>query len=86
MRFLSDAFAAFYRTGATAGLDCYSDRALSRVWKAERFSWWLTTLLHRFPDTDPFARKMQIAELDYIARSRAAQIMLAENYVGLALD
>jgi p-hydroxybenzoate 3-monooxygenase len=86
VRFLSEAFIAFYRDGRTAGLDLYSERALARVWKAERFSWWLTTLLHRFPDTDAFARRMQIAELDYIRRSRAAQTVLAENYVGLALD
>ncbi len=86
VRFLFEALVAFYRTDGTAALEGYSDRALSRVWKAERFSWWLTTLLHRFPDTDMFARKMQIAELDYIAHSRAAQTVLAENYVGLALD
>ncbi len=86
VRFLSEALIAFYRDNSTAGLERYSDKALARVWKAERFSWWLTTLLHRFPDTDMFARKMQIAELDYIAHSRAAQTVLAENYVGLALD
>jgi p-hydroxybenzoate 3-monooxygenase len=86
VRLLSAAFITFYHDGSTAGLDGYSDRALSRVWKAERFSWWLTTLLHRFPDTDAFARRMQIAELDYIRHSRAAQTVLAENYVGLALD
>ena len=86
VRFLSEAFVAFYRDGATAELDAYSGKALSRVWKAERFSWWLTTLLHRFPDADAFTRKMQMAELDYFATSRAAQTVLAENYVGLALD
>jgi p-hydroxybenzoate 3-monooxygenase len=85
VRFLSQALAAFYRDADRAGLDGYSARALSRVWKAERFSWWLTSLLHRFPDADPFARKMQIAELDYIRTSRAAQTALAENYVGLVL-
>jgi p-hydroxybenzoate 3-monooxygenase len=86
VRFLSEGLSGFYRNDSTAGLDSYSDRSLARVWKAERFSWWLTTLLHRFPETDAFARKMQIAELDYIRRSRAAQTVLAENYVGLALD
>jgi p-hydroxybenzoate 3-monooxygenase len=86
VRLLSEALIAFYRTGTTAGLDGYSDRALSRVWKAERFSWWLTTLLHRFPDTDAFGRRMQIAELDHIRHSRAAQTVLAESYLGLALD
>ncbi len=64
------------------GLARYSDQALARVWKAERFSWWFTGLTHRFPDTDPFARKMQVAELGW---SRAAQTTLAENYVGLPL-
>jgi len=86
IRFLSEAFITFYRDGGTAVLDAYSSKALSRVWKAERFSWWLTTLLHRFPDADAFTRKMQIAELDYLRQSRAAQTALAENYVGLALD
>ena len=65
VRFLSEAFVAFYRNGGTAELDAYSGKALSRVWKAERFSWWLTSLLHRFPDADAFTRKMQMAELDY---------------------
>ena len=86
IRFLSEAFVAFYHDGSTAPLDAYSGKALSRVWKAERFSWWLTTLLHRFPDADAFTRKMQMAELDYLRHSRAAQTALAENYVGLALD
>jgi p-hydroxybenzoate 3-monooxygenase len=86
VRFLSEAFIAFYRDNSTVGLDTYSGKALSRVWKAERFSWWLTTLLHRFPDADAFTRKMQMAELDYLRQSRAAQTVLAENYVGLALD
>jgi len=86
VRILSEALIAFYRHGSTTALDAYSGKALSRVWKAERFSWWLTTLLHRFPDADPFTRKMQMAELDYLRHSRAAQTALAENYVGLALD
>ena len=55
------------------------------MWKAERFSWWFTGLTHRFPDMDPFARKMQIAELEYIFGSKAAQTTVAENYVGLPL-
>jgi p-hydroxybenzoate 3-monooxygenase len=76
---------AFYRAGSTSGLDCYSQRALARVWKAERFSWWFTSLTHRFPGMDGFARKMQLAELDYIRSSEAAQRSLAENYVGLAM-
>jgi p-hydroxybenzoate 3-monooxygenase len=82
---LSRALVAFFDRGATEGLETYSQQALARVWKAERFSWWFTGLTHRFPDMDRFARKMQIAELDYIRGSRAAQTTLAENYVGLPL-
>ncbi|MDP3494897.1 MAG: 4-hydroxybenzoate 3-monooxygenase [Hyphomonadaceae bacterium] len=84
--FLSEALVGWYRDHADAGLEGYSARSLSRVWKAERFSWWLTGLTHRFPDMDPFARKMQLAELSYIRGSIAAQTTLAENYVGLPLD
>jgi p-hydroxybenzoate 3-monooxygenase len=69
--------------GSTTGLDEYSDQALGRVWKAVRFSWWLTTLMHRFPGSDPFDHRMQESELDYLARSPAAQHVLAENYTGL---
>jgi len=83
--FLAEALAAFYRTGSAAGIDHYSARALARVWQAERFSWWFTSITHRFPEMDGFARKMQVAELNYIRGSRAAQTMLAENYVGLPL-
>ena len=82
---LSEALVAFYATGSEAGLQGYSDRALSRIWKAERFSWWFTGITHRFPEMDGFARRMQIAELSYIQQSRAAQTALAENYVGLPL-
>jgi p-hydroxybenzoate 3-monooxygenase len=81
---LSEAVVAHY-AGDGAGLDGYSARALARVWKAERFSWWFTGLTHRFPDMDPFARKMQVAELEYIFQSEAAQRTVAENYVGLPL-
>jgi p-hydroxybenzoate 3-monooxygenase len=84
--FLSEALIAYFRRGTTAGLDEYSGRALGRVWKAERFSWWFTSLTHRFPDMDPFARKMQMAELEYIFSSRAAQVTVAENYVGLPMN
>jgi p-hydroxybenzoate 3-monooxygenase len=80
---LSQALIGWYAKGDAAGLDSYAGRALARIWKAERFSWWLTSLTHRFPDMDPFARKMQLAELDYIRTSRAAQTTVAENYVGL---
>ena len=83
VRYLSNALIDFYRRNDSLGLRSYSQRALARVWKAERFSWWFTGLTHRFPDADPFARRMQIAELDYIRQSRAAQTSVAENYVGL---
>jgi len=80
--YLSQALVEFYRDKSAAGLDHYSVRALARVWKAERFSWWMTTLLHTFPDS-AFEGKMQLAELDYIFNSRIAASALAENYVGL---
>jgi p-hydroxybenzoate 3-monooxygenase len=83
VRFLSDGLIEFYQEHATAGLDAYSARALGRIWKAERFSWWMTALLHNFPETGLFDRKIQQAELDYLLSSRAAQISVAENYVGL---
>ena len=83
---LSEALVEHFHEGSDAGIDGYSARALARVWKAERFSWWFTSLTHRFPDRDGFDRKMQIAELAYIKGSRAAQITLAENYVGLPLE
>jgi len=83
--YLADALIGWFKSGDSAALDAYSARALSRVWKSERFSWYLTNLLHRFPDAGEFARRMQVAELDYLARSRAAQTALAENYVGLPL-
>jgi p-hydroxybenzoate 3-monooxygenase len=65
-------------------LNTYSAQALARVWKAERFSWWMTKLMHLFPEEGEFGRKMQLAELDYLQGSRAAQTAFAENYVGLA--
>ena len=82
---LSEALISFYATGSEAGLDGYSARALARVWKAERFSWWFTSLMHRFPEASGFDRRMQVAELAYLSGSRAAQTVLAENYVGLPL-
>jgi p-hydroxybenzoate 3-monooxygenase len=84
--FLAEALTDFYQSGSAHGIDHYSARALARVWKAERFSWWFTSITHRFPEMDGFARKMQVAELNYIRGSRAAQTMLAENYVGLPLQ
>jgi len=73
----------FYHHGKSDGLDGYAEKALARVWKAERFSWWMTTMLHRFPDQPAFETKMQKAELAYLFSSRAAMTALAENYVGL---
>jgi p-hydroxybenzoate 3-monooxygenase len=81
--YLAEAMVEFYRKNSTGALDGYSERALARVWKAERFSWWMTTLLHRLPDAGGFDRKMQLAELDYLVSSRAAATAMAENYVGL---
>ena len=83
VRYLFDGLVEHYRHGRSSGLDAYSDRALRRIWKAERFSWWMTNLLHRFPDSGPFGEKMQLAELDYLFSSKAALSALAENYVGL---
>jgi p-hydroxybenzoate 3-monooxygenase len=83
---LTKALTCFYERGDADGLVSYSRRALARVWNAERFSWWFTSLTHRFPDTDPFARKMQIAEMAYIQRSRAAQTSIAENYAGFSTE
>lgn len=82
---LAEALEAFYRRGAEAGLNGYSARALARVWKAERFAWWLTGLMHRFPENGPIERRLQRAEFDYLRDSRAAQTAFAENYVGLPL-
>jgi p-hydroxybenzoate 3-monooxygenase len=82
VRYLSQALLEHYRERSDAGLDHYSARALARVWKAERFSWWMTTLLHAFPG-NAFDQKMQLAELDYLFGSRAAATAFAENYVGL---
>jgi p-hydroxybenzoate 3-monooxygenase len=83
--YLSDALIAFYSSGDETGLNAYPARALARIWKAERFSWSLTKLMHRFPEDGPFERRMQMAELDYLAGSRAMQTAIAENYVGLPL-
>jgi len=83
--YLSDALIRFFKASERDGIDGYSQKALARVWKAERFSWSLTSLMHRFPDTDEFGRAMQVAELSYIASSKAMQTAIAENYVGLPL-
>jgi p-hydroxybenzoate 3-monooxygenase len=80
---LAQALTVFYERGQAEGLDQYSDVCLRRVWKAQRFSWWMTSTLHRFPDDGPFDLQRQIADLDYLTSSRAAMTSLAEQYVGL---
>ncbi|NGX95032.1 MAG: 4-hydroxybenzoate 3-monooxygenase [Candidatus Afipia apatlaquensis] len=83
VHYLSIALREFYADKSAAGIDDYSRRALSRIWKAERFSWWMTSMLHRFPGTDEFSSRIQIAELNYLIESDAAKMSLSENYVGL---
>ena len=83
VRYLSRALIERYRSGSTSGIDAYSAKALARVWKAVRFSWWMTTMLHHFPDAGEFDQRIQEAELEYLVSSRAASTSLAENYVGL---
>ena len=83
--YLSEALIAFFKNKDAAGIDGYSEKALNRIWKSSRFSWYLTTLMHRFPEGGEFDRKMQIAELNYIENSKAAQTTIAENYIGLPL-
>lgn len=84
--YLAEALASFYSTGTETGLDEYSDRALARVWKAVRFSWWMTSTMHRFPGMgNDFDRRLQQTELEYLYSSESAQKSLAENYVGLPL-
>ena len=84
--YLASGLREHYAERNDAGIDAYSDRCLRRIWKAERFSWWFTSLMHRFPDTGAFGRRMQSAELDYLTQSEAAMRAMAENYVGLGLD
>ena len=83
---LSRALARHYRSGDTDLLDRYSDECLRRVWRAQRFSWWMTSMLHRSPDGNEFDFRRQLAELDYVTSSRAAMTSLAENYAGLPFD
>lgn len=83
---LSRALRAFYKTGSTALFDSYSATCLSRIWKGERFSWYMTTMLHKNVNETPFEQKIHIADLDYVVNSRAASTALAENYVGLPID
>jgi len=86
IRVLARALAEYYRSRSTRLLERYSELCLRRVWKVQRFSWWMTSMLHRFPDDNPFDQRRQVAELDYVTSSRAASQTLAENYVGLPFD
>jgi p-hydroxybenzoate 3-monooxygenase len=85
VRILAEAIGAFYRSGATELLNRYSERCLRRVWLVERFSLWMTSILHRVPGNDKFEDRRQLAELDYLTSSRAAAQTFAENYVGLPM-
>ncbi|HUS54396.1 MAG TPA: 4-hydroxybenzoate 3-monooxygenase [Thermohalobaculum sp.] len=86
IHYLNEALIGWYRQNDPAGLETYSERAMARVWKAQRFSWWMTRLLHRFPEDPPFEHRLQQAEFDYLAQSPTAQAGLAENYVGLPYE
>ncbi|MEJ7668667.1 MAG: 4-hydroxybenzoate 3-monooxygenase [Casimicrobiaceae bacterium] len=86
VRVLAQAIVEHYKTGSGEALRRYSATALRRVWKAQRFSWWMTSMLHQFPDNNPYQRRVQLAELDYVTSSRAAATTLAENYVGLPFE
>jgi p-hydroxybenzoate 3-monooxygenase len=86
VKYLSSAIIEFYQDKTEAGIDSYSERCLKRIWKGERFSWWFTQLMHRFPDDGAIVAKFQEAELDYLIHSEAGSRTIAENYVGLPLD
>lgn len=86
VKYLFDALVGFYQDKSEAGLDDYSSKALARIWRAERFSWWFTQLMHRFPHDEAITAKFQNAELDYLMHSEAGLTSIAENYVGLPLD
>ena len=82
---LAQALIANLSSGSGTGLDEYSERCLSRVWRAQHFSWWMTTMLHRDPDDDAYGRRLQRSQLEYVCSSNAAATSLSENYVGLPL-
>jgi p-hydroxybenzoate 3-monooxygenase len=86
VRVLAEGIAEFYRSGATEPLDRYSEKCLRRVWLVQRFSLWMTGMLHKFPGSDPFEAHRQLADLDYVTSSRAAALTFAENYVGLPMN
>jgi p-hydroxybenzoate 3-monooxygenase len=83
VHYLSHALREYYDEKSSAGIDFYSQKALARVWKAVRFSWWMTSMLHKFPDEGEFGARIQLAELNYLVSSKAASASLSENYVGL---
>jgi p-hydroxybenzoate 3-monooxygenase len=83
IQYLSDAFLNFYKNNLTTGIDNYSKKALSRIWKTERFSWWMTSVLHKTENESSFDNRIRLTELDYLLSSEAAMSSLAENYVGL---
>lgn len=86
VKYLCNALVDYYHNHSERGIDSYSARCLRRIWKAERFSWWMTSLLHRFPNDSAISARFQQAELDYLMHSRAGALSIAENYVGLPLD
>jgi p-hydroxybenzoate 3-monooxygenase len=86
VRVLSRALADYYKSGSTDLLERYSEICLRRIWKAQRFSWWMTSMLHRFEEHSAFDRRVQLAELDYVTGSKAGMTALAENYVGLPFE
>ena len=86
VKYLAGAIIEFFKEKSEAGINTYSDRCLRRIWKAERFSWWFTSMMHRFPEDGAIGQKLQEAELDYIVHSEAGARSVAENYVGLPLD
>ena len=86
VKYLSSALIEFYQDKTEAGIDRYSERCLRRIWKAERFSWWFTMLMHRFPDDGAIVARFQQAELDYLMHSESGARTIAENYVGLPLN
>jgi p-hydroxybenzoate 3-monooxygenase len=86
VKYLSNGIIEFYQEQSEAGIDSYSEKCLKRIWKGERFSWWFTQLMHRFPDDGAIVAKFQQAELDYLINSEAGSRTIAENYVGLPLD
>jgi p-hydroxybenzoate 3-monooxygenase len=86
VKYLSGALIEYFKDKTESGIDRYSERCLRRIWKAERFSWWFTTLMHRFPDDGAIVSKFQHAELDYLLHSEAGLRTIAENYVGLPLN